>query len=164
LILSTGGTIEKTYDESDGSLENKASTIMQKLTTHIRMPYNDLEVEVIMAKDSLHMNEDDRKVICTTIKDRSAAGDPIVVLHGTDTMENTAVYCHEHAPNPPVPVIFTGAMRPLEFANTDAMQNVSESLLAANIVDPGYYIVFHNRIFTVPNVSKDHKHGTFKAT
>jgi L-asparaginase len=163
LLISTGGTIEKTYNESDGSLENKSSVIMQKICNNIRIPYTDLDVEVILSKDSLYMDENDRKDICSYIEDRSSEGLPIVILHGTDTMELTANYCFEKIKNPKVPFIFTGAMMPLEFEKTDAVQNVTEALFAAKIIDPGFYISFHNRLYQLPKVRKNRKQGTFES-
>ncbi len=163
LLISTGGTIEKTYDESDGSLENKSSMIMQKICDSLRIPYTDIEVEVIQSKDSLYMDDSDRKAVCEYIEDRSVEGVPIIILHGTDTMELTAKYCFENIVNPKIPYIFTGAMMPLEFGKTDAVQNVTEAIFAAKLVKPGFYISFHSRLFTVPNVRKNRSLGTFEA-
>ena len=163
ILLSTGGTIEKTYDERGGLLENRRSIILEKIVAKLRLPYTDLAVESIMAKDSLYMTDEDRELIAKTIADRLNLGCPIIVIHGTDTMELTARHCHERVANPAQPVIFTGAMRPLEFENTDAIQNVTEALMAARIVSPGFYISFHSRLFPVPQVGKNHDLGTFEA-
>jgi L-asparaginase len=162
LILTTGGTIEKTYDELKGSLANWGSITEQKILPHLRLPHTDVSVDVIMCKDSLDMDEGDRQVVANSIATAMIHKAPIVVIHGTDTMEKTVKYCFEKIPHPAVPVIFTGAMLPPDFINSDAYQNLSESLLAAKMVSPGFYVVFHNEIFQVPNVRKNHVRGTFE--
>ena len=59
-ILTTGGTIEKTYDEQDGILDNRESIIKNILLSRLRLPYTRLNIVPILCKDSLKMNEDDR--------------------------------------------------------------------------------------------------------
>ena len=38
-------------------------------------------------------------------------------------------------------------MVPLGFENSDALQNLTESLIAARLLAPGVYVVMHNQIF-----------------
>ena len=78
-------------------------------------------------------------------------------------MELTANYCFEKIKNPKVPFIFTGAMMPLEFEKTDAVQNVTEALFAAKIMDSGFYISFHIRLYQLPKARKNLKQGTFES-
>ena len=163
-MFSTGGTIEKSYSELEGSLENRESIFKDKLLHKLRLPHTEVALKEIMAKDSLFMTEADREVICRQVQGQFSKGVPIVVLHGTDTMELTARYCFENSPNPSVPVIFTGAMKPMGFEDSDGPQNIIESLMACHIVRPGYYICFHNHLFLVPDVTKDKATGTFRRT
>jgi L-asparaginase len=58
-------------------------------------------------------------------------------------------------------VVLTGAMRPYEFRDSDALQNVTEALLAARILDGGIYVVMHNRVLSFPGVVKDRRALTF---
>jgi L-asparaginase len=163
VIITTGGTIEKTYDENEGTLHNRETTIRLKIEQRLRLPNTKIEVKSIMAKDSLDMTLEDREIILDAIKLFARFKDPIVVLHGTDTMQQTAELVKEQWKEINVPVIFTGAMRPLGFEDSDAMQNVVEALYAAKIVNPGVYISFHNRLFNVPGVRKNKFSGTFEA-
>lgn len=160
-ILTTGGTIEKIYDEFEGSLENRETIVKNKLLQRLRLPYTEINVKQIMSKDSLLMTEHDRQSILDAIKDQGEEN-PVVVLHGTDTMDQTAKYCLEHHPGISVPVVFTGAMRPLGFEDSDAIQNVIEAMMAARILSPGYYVTFHGKLFTVPNLRKNKTKGTFE--
>ncbi len=161
-LITTGGTIEKTYDEQDGTLFNRETVIKQKLNAKLRLPYTEIVVNSVMAKDSLDMNEDDRVIILNKIKELAKEGHPIVILHGTDTMQHTAELVQNKLSNPSLPIIFTGAMKPLGFEDSDALQNVTEALFAARLVKPGVYISFHNRLFTVPGVRKNKELGTFQ--
>jgi L-asparaginase len=162
-IMTTGGTIEKIYDEFDGALENRESIIMQKILSRLRLPYTYLYVTAIMTKDSLFMTEDDRTQIIEAIKHELTLKRPVVILHGTDTMSVTAEKCLREIPHPAYPIIFTGAMRPLGFEESDAPQNVTEALLAAKLMAPGVYISFHNRVFPLPNVRKNKQRGSFES-
>ena len=162
-ILTTGGTIEKSYCESEGTLKNRASIIREGLISSLRLPYTHLELESILNKDSLEMDDSDRDQICAAIARTAQQGDPIVILHGTDTMSVTAEYCYEKMGTPAVPVVFTGAMRPMGFIDSDARQNVTEALLTARLMQPGFYIAFHNRVFPIPGARKNLESGTFEA-
>lgn len=160
-IFTTGGTIEKSYDEHDGSIGNRESLIRNKVLARLRLPHVEVTVREIMAKDSLDMTPADRETIRAAIAGALADSSPVLVLHGTDTMEVTAAYCRERMPAPAHAVVFTGAMKPAGFDDSDAMQNFIEGLFACQVSPPGYYICFHGRRFEVPHVTKDRAAGTF---
>lgn len=168
LVLTTGGTIEKSYDEGSGVFENRENFLTEIIKARLRMPYSDLRLQTLMNKDSLYMTEDDRALIFAALMDWSDRVDGIVVLHGTDTMDQTASYCLEQNTKTPMkkalPIIFTGSMRPFGFEQSDATQNMTESLLACKILGPGFYISFHNQIFCVPRVRKNKDKRTFEWT
>ena len=162
VVITTGGTIEKTYDESDGSLANRESVIKARIMSRLRLPYTGLQVFSVMNKDSLFMTDDDRSLLIQFIKSQLEKNIPIVILHGTDTMAVSAERCFQDIKGPKVPIIFTGAMKPLGFEDSDALQNVTEALLASKIVSPGIYLSFHGRVFKVPGVKKNRHRGTFE--
>lgn len=159
-ILSTGGTIEKTYDETDGSLRNVES-VLDDILVRLRLGDLDIRHTVLMNKDSLHMTDADRGVILAAVTEALRDHDAVVVLHGTDTLSVTGEFLHASLSPVPKPVILTGAMRPYEFRDTDALQNVTESLLACRLVPPGVYVVMHNRTLKFPGVVKDRDRLTF---
>lgn len=163
IIITTGGTIEKTYDEFDGSLENRGTSIKNRILSKLRLPYTNIHVHPLISKDSLYMDDTDRELIYQTIAEEAQKGAPIVVLHGTDTMAQSAKYCFLKMKHLKVAVVFTGAMIPMGFEDTDATQNVTEALLSAKLLKPGFYISFHNQIFEVPHVQKNKEKRTFEA-
>ena len=162
LVLTTGGTIEKSYSETDGSLKNRSSVLESRLLFRMRLPHTQVQIKEIMAKDSLLLTPEDRKSIYEEIEKEFRNRQPILVLHGTDTMALTAEYCWQRCPRPPVPVIFTGAMRPLGYEDSDALQNFMEALMACHLAQPHFYISFHNHLFQVPNVEKKPELKTFQ--
>lgn len=162
VIITTGGTIEKTYDEFDGSLQNRGTSIKNRILSKMRLPYTNILVHPLMSKDSLYMTDQDREEIAATVQAEMKQGHPMVVLHGTDTMSVSAEYCFNKLPKPTVAVVFTGAMIPMGFDDSDATQNVTEALLAAKLLPPGFYISFHNQVFALPNVRKNKEKGTFE--
>lgn len=161
LVLTTGGTIEKSYSEEDGSIKNNESIFKEKLLRRLRLPHTSVEVIQIMAKDSLDMTDQDRELIVESIKSHSSNFDGIVVLHGTDTLTRSLTACYESINNPRIAVVFTGAMRPAGFEDSDAQQNFTEALYAAQMARPGFYVSFHGKLFVAPKVAKDKNLKTF---
>jgi L-asparaginase len=159
-ILTTGGTIDKTYDEFQGSLRN-SHTVLDVILDSLRIPDLFIRHVDVMHKDSLDMTVEDRKTIARAVRDAATTSDAVIILHGTDTLEETGeLLCEEGGPFE-IPVILTGAMRPYEFRDTDAVQNVTEALLAARLLQGGVYVAMHNRVLRFPGVTKDRQALTF---
>jgi len=159
-IISTGGTIEKTYDELEGVMANEVS-VLDVMLAQLEIEGVDVVRVPLMNKDSLHMTAKDHDLIARTAGTMAEAYDGVIIVHGTDRLANTGERIVEVAPDLAVPVVLTGAMRPYALKRTDAMQNLTESLLSVQILDPGVYVAMHNRVLRFPGVVKDRKHGTF---
>ncbi len=164
-LITTGGTIEKTYDEASGSLENRRS-LVRVMLNRLRLEDTAVNVIELMSKDSLDMTEDDRRRIVEAVHTAGGAGlatecGGIVILHGTDTLHLTGEALHAAFPTPHVPIILTGAMRPFEMKRSDAFQNLTEAIFAAGVLPPGVYAVAHGRALAFPGVLKDRERGTF---
>jgi L-asparaginase len=162
-LITTGGTIEKTYDEDTGELANRRS-IVRRMLDELRLDDLRIDTRELMSKDSLDMTEGDRGRVVEAV--RAAFAEPedlsgVVILHGTDTLTNTGERLLEAFPAPPVPVVLTGAMRPFEMKRSDALQNLTEAIFAARALSPGVYCVAHGRALRFPGVRKDREHGTF---
>ena len=56
-VITTGGTIDKSYDEFEGTLSNRETLIKDLILSKLRLPYTFLEVFSIFSKDSLHMTD-----------------------------------------------------------------------------------------------------------
>jgi len=159
-VVTTGGTIEKVYSEQTGEVANLNSKIDRYLKL-LRLPDSDVKVVALMNIDSLNMTDADRARILEAVKELLAEKAPILITHGTDTMVETGLYLQRALPQLRVPIVLTGAMAPLGFEGSDALQNLTESLIAVRLLAPGIYIVSHNQIFPISNVRKDKALGRF---
>ncbi|MFW5652947.1 MAG: asparaginase domain-containing protein [Planctomycetota bacterium] len=160
-MLSTGGTIEKTYNESDGTLGNQRSVLdimLASLVLHGVV----IDRVAVMNKDSLDMTAADHDQITLVAGAYANSHDGVVIVHGTDRLQQTGEHLVERlGEQPRVPIVLTGAMRPYELRNTDSIQNLTEALLAVQIVAPGIYVAMHNSVLQFPGVVKDYVRRTF---
>lgn len=179
VILSTGGTIEKVYDEFTGQLVNRGSNI-QRMIARLRLPDTNIRIREVFSKDSLHITDDERRQIVSAVREELAASprpDGVVIIHGTDTLCLTGELLHESlmgaaggsgaaarpasSPGSSAAVVLTGAWKPFELEHSDAMQNLTEALFACTMLPPGVYVVAHGRSLKFPGVVKDREQGTF---
>jgi L-asparaginase len=159
-IISTGGTIEKTYDELSGVLANQISVLDIMLGSLELRGIEVLRVQ-LMNKDSLEMTAEDHTLIAETSDSMARAADGVVVVHGTDRLAQSGERLVELVGTPKNPVVLTGAMRPYELRATDALQNLTEALIAVQLLPPGVYVSMHNQVLQFPGVVKDRQLGTF---
>jgi L-asparaginase len=162
-VVTTGGTIEKAYSEQSGTVANLDNKIDRYLRL-LRLPDCDVRIVPLMNIDSLEMKDSDRAMILETVNSLLQQNAPILITHGTDTMVETGLHLQRALPKLEVPIVMTGAMAPLGFEGSDALQNLTESLLALRILSPGIYIVSHNQVFPISNVRKDRALGRFVNT
>jgi len=164
-LITTGGTIEKTYDEQTGDLANRRS-LVRRMLSELRLEETEVNVLELMNKDSLDMTDADRTRIVGAVRAAGACEEDgethgIVILHGTDTLAKTGEQLYRELGPMRTPVVLTGAMRPFEMKNSDALQNLTEAIFAVGVVPPGVYCVAHGRALAFPGVRKDVEHGTF---
>jgi L-asparaginase len=164
-LITTGGTIEKTYDEHSGELANRQS-IVRRMLAELRLEETAVNIFELLSKDSLEMTDADRTRIVEAARlaggDQADAGTGgVVILHGTDTLAQTGEKLCAEIPEPRVPIVLTGAMRPFEMKSSDALQNLTEAIFATGILSPGVYCVAHGRALAFPSVRKDVERGTF---
>ena len=158
-IFTCGGTFEKVYNPISGELSFKDSCIpniikRSRITTKV-------DFEELFFKDSLDMNNEDRLMIAHRIKTEPIKN--IVVIHGTDTMVQTAQTIREHMSQDKV-VIITGAMLPFSIKESDAMFNFGGAFIATQTLDPGIWISMNGHIFRSDEVEKNKIKGVFQKT
>ena len=165
-LITTGGTIEKTYDDRSGELSNR-QTLVHRMLGELRLENTNVNVLELMSKDSLDLTDDDRKRIVDAVSsagvenpaDTGCSG--VVILHGTDTLALTGQLLLEAFEQLAVPIVLTGAWRPFEMKRSDALQNLTEALFATSALPPGVYCVAHGRALAFPGVEKDRERRTF---
>jgi len=159
-VITTGGTIEKVYSEQTSKVENLDSKIDRYLS-RLRLPDCNVHVTPLMNKDSLEMTDADRGAILELVEQMLSEPSPVVIVHGTDTMVETGRYLKQALPDLKAPIVLTGAMTPLGFEGSDGLQNLTESLFAVRILEPGIYVVMHNQAFPIDRVRKDRETSRF---
>jgi len=159
-LISTGGTIEKTYDELAGVLHNQVS-VLDIMLSSLQLRGIDIHRIALMNKDSLEMTHDDHSLIAKTVGREAQSHAGVVIVHGTDRLAVSGHRIVELLAKPRVPIVLTGAMRPYVMRTTDALQNLTEALLAVQVLPPGVYVAMHNQVLQFPGVRKDPEQGTF---
>ncbi|MFT4840120.1 MAG: L-asparaginase [Planctomycetota bacterium] len=159
-MISTGGTIEKTYDEFHGVLDN-ANSVLDVVLASLELHGVDIVRVPLLNKDSLEMTSQDHELIARTAGAMAEAHDGVVIVHGTDRLPVTGELLYSMRAEPRVPIVLTGAMRPYIMRNTDALQNMTEALLAVQVMPPGIYCAMHNQVLQFPGVVKDRDRGLF---
>lgn len=157
-IITTGGTFDKLYDPIKGELVFRDSQL-PRILEQSRCTL-DVEVEGPLAIDSLYMNEDQRMKVAELCL--RSPENRVVVVHGTDTMVETAnVVLSRKAPDDEHVIVFTGAMVPYSLERSDAVFNLGCAESAVQLLPPGVYICMSGRIFRADKVRKDRENGIF---
>lgn len=145
-IYTVGGTIDKVYFDAKSQYEVGESLVTRMLTeANVCFEY---EIEPVMKKDSLDMDDNDRALL----RDRVAASPEkhILVTHGTDTMVLSAQALGDLKGKV---VVFTGALQPARFRDSDATFNVGFALGALQSLPEGVYIAMNGKVFD-PAITK----------
>ncbi|MDP3465204.1 MAG: asparaginase domain-containing protein [Sulfuricurvum sp.] len=156
LILNTGGTFNKRYNPLTGELfvptDNLAlEEILQSLVI-------DINVQGILYKDSLEMDEADRSLLADTIAKTDEK--VIIVVHGTDTMDLSAEAIARLAVQKTV--VFTGAMIPFSIDPIEATANLGMAIGFARRSCSGVYIVMQGICGQYNYVRKNRECGKFE--
>jgi L-asparaginase len=156
-IIATGGTFDKHYDEISGQLGFSQSHLPEALVrARITLP---LTFEPLMMIDSLDMTDEDRRRILAACTDASETR--IVVVHGTDTMPETAETLAKARLGKTI--VLAGAMVPYELAHSDAMFNLGFACCAAQTLPEGVYIAMNAQVFKSGTVHKNRVAGIFQS-
>ena len=156
-LYITGGTIDKVYNQTNGELEFN-QTHFPEMLSRARIEV-EIKTEILLFKDSLDMDDNDRKLIlksCVECKEER-----ILITHGTDTMCETAKLLGLNLKNKVV-VLF-GSMVPYTVNNSDAFFNLGCALGSLNLLDPGVYVAMNGRTLPWNDVVKNRSLGVFQS-
>ncbi len=156
-LIITGGTIDKQYNELNGELHFPQTHIPQMLQ-QARCTAA-IDVQQLMLKDSLEMQEADREAIYQACLTTDAQ--QIIITHGTDTMVDTAKYIATILADKTI--VLVGAMVPYTIKNSDALFNLGCAVIAVQLLPAGIYLTMNGKVFNWDNVSKDKQAGQFVA-
>lgn len=155
LIITVGGTIDKVYFDATSEYEVGDPTV-----PHVyqgALVTLDYEVLPLMRKDSLEMNDADRKLIRESCE--NATQKHILITHGTDTMTDTAEALLEIEGKT---IVLTGAMAPARFRETDAVFNIGLATGAVQSLPNGVFIAMNGQIFPAGSVWKNREQRRFE--
>lgn len=157
LVVTVGGTIDKVYFDASSEYEVGEPTVPHVFEG--AMVGLDYEVRSVMRKDSLEMQDEDRKKIrevCEAAEERM-----ILITHGTDTMADTA---EALVGLDGKTIVLTGAMAPARFRETDAVFNLGCAVGAVQSLGEGVYLAMSGQVFDAGKVRKNREAKCFEWT
>lgn len=89
-----------------------------------------LESEQVVNVPSAHLTLEDQLKICRSARDAARNGMGVVVTHGTDTLEETAMLA-DVVHDAEAPIVFTGAIRPASAPGADGPANLGDAVSVA---------------------------------
>jgi L-asparaginase len=154
-IIAAGGTFDKRYNPLNGALHFTVTHLHNVLQRcRLNVPATITELALL---DSLDMMDADRQHVLDACV--NAAESHVVVVHGTDTMPETAQVLG--TANIGKTVVITGAMIPFDIEGSDALFNLGFAAAAVQTLPVGVYIVMGGEVFAWDKVRKDKAAGRF---
>jgi L-asparaginase len=126
-VLVAGGTISMT-GESGASPDLDAEALLASVPGNVDI--DGLKAETVINVPSAHLSLADQLEICRKARDTARRGTGVVVTHGTDTLEETAMLC-DVLHDAEAPIIFTGAIRPASSPGADGPANLLDAISVA---------------------------------
>jgi len=165
LIINTGGTYNKRYNKLNGELEvsggNEAVDEILKTVSRGNGIKSNYKMVAILSKDSLDITDEDRQVIVETILFHSDY-DRIIIIHGTDTMFESAEFLTKSVGCADKKIMFVGAMYPYEIDKIEATFNLAMGLgYLVNMKDT-IAISMNGYVGNYKNVKKNKINGYFE--
>ena len=155
-LIATGGTFDKHYNELNGVLGFSDSHLPEVIKrSRMTIP---VALDVLPLLDSLDMQDADRQRVLAACQ--AAQEKAIVIIHGTDTMRETAAVLG--AANLGQTIVLTGAMIPYEIANSDDLFNLGFACGVAQALPAGVYVAMNGQVFPWDNVQKNRAAGVFQ--
>ncbi|MEA2129227.1 MAG: L-asparaginase [Solirubrobacteraceae bacterium] len=129
-VLSAGGTIAMAGPRARPALD--AEDLVAAVPALGLL--DGLRARSLLVLPGAHLGAADALAIARAAVEETRAGRGVVIAHGTDTLEETAVLCDVvHAR--PEPIVLTGAIRPSTAAGADGPANLADAVAAAGAAE-----------------------------
>ena len=155
LIITTGGTIDKIYFDERSDYQVGEPQISQIL--HAMNVAFEFEVIPLLRKDSLHLDDNDRRLVRATVEQNDIRH--VLITHGTDTMVETADTLKGI---PGRTIVLTGALNPARFRDSDAVFNIGCAVGSLQCLPPGVYIAMNGKVWDPAQVRKNRHANRFE--
>jgi L-asparaginase len=137
-VIAMGGTIDKDYPRSAGGYafeidEPAAGRVLSELPPNVSIEH---VIVSVCRKDSTEINAADRQALCDAVA-KVPPGGRVIVTHGTDTLVESAQALERSGAAHDKAVVFTGAMRPERFRQSDAAFNLGGAVAATGLIPTG---------------------------
>jgi L-asparaginase len=156
-IFTTGGTFDKIYFDAKSEF-HIGDTIIGTLLEEANVDF-DYEIESLLKKDSLDMDENDRQRIRIAVSNVNHTR--IMIAHGTDTMVETAQALLGIEGKT---IVLFGSMQPARMRYSDAMYNLGIASAAVQLLPAGVYLAMNGNIFDPLKVTKNRALNRFELT
>jgi L-asparaginase len=153
LVLASGGTISMRGEE--GAVPELDGEGLVAAVPGLEA-YPGLEGRTVFNKPSSHLSLDDQLEICRQARDAARRGIGVVVTHGTDSLEETAMLC-DVLHDAEAPIVFTGAIRTASAPGADGPANLVDAVSVAASVEAagmGVLVCFGGEIHHARGVRK----------
>ncbi|MBA3327487.1 MAG: asparaginase [Solirubrobacterales bacterium] len=144
-ILGAGGTIAMSGD-AGATMQLDADGLVAAVRGLSEL--EGLETETVVNLPSAHLTLDDQLRVCRAARDVARRGVGVVVTHGTDALEETALLC-DVLHDADAPIVFTGAIRPASAPGADGPANLLDAVSVAACTEAtgmGVLVVFGGEI------------------
>ncbi len=157
-VIATGGTIASTATDGGVVATRSAANLLESANvTGIEVESHDL-MTVGSYRMTLRNIRSISDAVASLLARRSDAIDGIVITHGTDTMEETAILL-DLVHDDPRPVVLTGAQRASDALDADGPRNLADAVLVAGSAESrglGVLIAFGGLILPARGTRKVH--------
>jgi L-asparaginase len=126
-ILAAGGTISMT-GEAGATPELDGAALLAGIPSLAN--HDSVDARTVSNLPSAHLSLADQLEICRQARDAARRGIGVVVTHGTDTLEETAMLC-DVVHDAEAPIVFTGAIRPASAPGADGPANAVDAVSVA---------------------------------
>jgi L-asparaginase len=153
LVLASGGTISMKGEE--GAVPELDGERLVGAVPGLAS-YPGLEGRTVFNKPSSHLSLADQLEICRQARDAARRGIGVVVTHGTDSLEETAMLC-DVLHDAEAPIVFTGAIRTASAPGADGPANLVDAVSVAASVEAagmGVLVCFGGEIHHARGVRK----------
>ncbi|WP_227937449.1 asparaginase [Alkalihalobacillus deserti] len=144
LLLATGGTIAS-IEGDEGLVPGLSAKELLHYFQDTSLSV-DVTYQILMNRDSTNMQPEHWAQIAKAIARNYEQYDGFVITHGTDTLGFTSAALSYMLQGLQKPVVVTGSQVPISFKKTDAVKNLSDSLLFACEDIGGVFVVFDGRV------------------